>query len=361
MSKNKQGFISILIVFVLVLVLVGVGIFFYINSNRNSQPGLDFASDGIIVTQPKVTPDPTPFPFKELTIPYLRDREYVSKLGNLVKYSENSSYTAYLTSYESDGLNINGYLTIPKGEQPGRGFPAIVFVHGYIPPTIYNTTSNYVSYVDYLAKNGFVVFKIDLRGHGKSEGEAGGAYYSGDYVVDTLNARAALQSADFVNQDAIGLWGHSMAGNVTFRSFVAAQDIPAIVIWAGAVYTYEDFSEYRISDNSYRPPGTDSERQKKRELLRETYGEFEPNDDFWKQVPATNYIEGVNGALQIHHAIDDTVVSIGYSRNLMTLLEQTKVEHELFEYPSGGHNLTGSSFTKAMQRTVDFYNSKLLE
>lgn len=52
-----------------------------------------------------------------------------------------------------------------------------------------------------------MVFKIDLRGHGESEGEAGGGYYSDDYIQDTLYARAVLQSTDFVDGDNIGLWG----------------------------------------------------------------------------------------------------------------------------------------------------------
>ena len=177
-----------------------------------------------------VSPTPTPFPFSEMTIPAMRSRGYDSKLNELSKYSENSSYTSYLTSYGSDGFKINGLLTIPKGNKPTDGYPAVVFVHGYIAPTIYKTTERYGDYVNYLARNGFVVFKIDLRGHGDSEGDASGAYYSADYVVDTLNAYSALQNFDVVNPKTIGLWGHSMSGNVVFRAFTVKPEIPAVVI-----------------------------------------------------------------------------------------------------------------------------------
>lgn len=304
------------------------------------------------------TPTPTPIPFEELTIPHLRNRDYKSELSDLRQYSDNANYTSHLTSYDSDGLNVNGLLTIPKGEMPDGGWPAVVFVHGYIAPTIYRTTERYNDYVNYIARNGFVVFKIDLRGHGESEGVPGGAYNSSDYVIDTLNARAALSSADFVNPQRIGLWGHSMAGNVTFRSMVA-QNIPAVVIWAGAVYTYEDMQQFGIDDNSYRPPEVDSERQRKREELRAAHGNFSADSEFWNMVVPTNYLSGVTGALQIHHAIDDTVVDVGYSRNLMSVLDNSSITHELFEYPSGGHNLTGASFTQAIQRIVEFYREKL--
>lgn len=304
-------------------------------------------------------PSATPFPFSEMTVPFLRSRNYESKLGELVKLSENSNYTSYLTSYTSDGLKINGLLTIPVGNKPAGGFPAVVFVHGYIPPWQYQTTTRYVDHVDFLAKNGFVVFKIDLRGHGNSEGQAGGAYFSEEYVVDVLNARAALASSDFVSLDKIGLWGHSMAGNIVSRAMVAAPDIPAVVIWAGAVYSYVDLVEYGISDNSYQPPPNDSERQRRRRELFAKYGEPTVESEFWKQVAVASYLNDLKGAVQINHVIDDNVVDIAYSRNLNSLLNKTNVVHELNEYSSGGHNITGASFNLAMQDTVDFFKQHL--
>lgn len=306
-------------------------------------------------------PTPTPFPFQELTIPYLRGREYDSSLGEMQLLSKKQSYSEYLTSYDSDGFKVNGLLTIPNESSPQEGWPAIVFVHGYIPPSLYKTTEKYTAYVDSLAKNGFVVFKIDLRGHGDSEGEAGGAYYSSDYVIDTLNARSALQSLESIDSQNIGLWGHSMAGNVVFRSLVVAQDIPAAVIWAGAVYSYEDFQEFRISDNSYRPPTDTSNRKRKRDELFAEYGEFDSQSSFWKQVAPTNYLDGVQSALQIHHAINDSVVDIGYSKNLSLILDGTDIPHELFEYSNGGHNIEGASFSSAMERTIEFYKKNLSE
>lgn len=298
--------------------------------------------------------------FADLTIPYLRNRDYSSNLGELTPYESAGNFDTYLTNYDSDGLKVNGLLTKPIGAKPKDGWPAIVFVHGYIAPSVYKTTEKYVDYVNYLAKNGFVVFKIDLRGHGESEGEPGGSYYSSDYIIDTLNARAALKQTDFVNPKAIGLWGHSMAGNVTFRAFVTAKDIPALVTWGGAGYTYEDLRTYGLNDNSYRPPSTSNERQRRRSELRELYGEYDSSSGFWQQVSPINYLEGVEGAIEIHHAKDDSVVNIGYARDLMKQLDGSKIPHTLYEYSSGGHNLSGTSFSIAMQRTVEFYKKHLI-
>lgn len=341
---------------ILVLIIIAAGIVFFLL--KNSSRAQNLVSSQIDVTQ-KLMPESTPIPFVELTIPYLRERKYESKLGELSLVSNNGSYNSYLTSYSSDGFKINGLLTKPVSTIPEGGFPAIVFVHGYIPPSQYATLERYTDHVDYLARNGFVVFKIDLRGNGESEGEAGGAYYSSDYVIDTLNAYAALQSTEFVNPNKIGLWGHSMAGNVLSRSFAVKPEIPAVVIWAGAGFSYLDLAEFGIQDSSYRPQPSDSERQRKRAQIRQVYGDPKDGNPFWEMVAFTNYLNDLKGAIQLDHAIDDQTVSIEYSRSLNKLLDQTKVSHQLNEYPNGGHNMTGASFTQAMQNTVEFFNKYL--
>jgi uncharacterized protein len=138
------------------------------------------------------------------------------------------------------GLKIYGLLTVPYADPPEGGHPAIVFNHGYIPPTVYVTTERYIAYVDWLARAGYVVFRIDYRGHDRSEGEASGAYGNPGYTVDVLNAVAALQQYPGVNPQKIGMWGHSMGGYLTLRSMVISPDIKAGVIWAGVVASYPD-------------------------------------------------------------------------------------------------------------------------
>jgi dipeptidyl aminopeptidase/acylaminoacyl peptidase len=331
-------------------------LFFIMNSRFNEEKN---KTD--LPQSSQITPSPTPYPFREFTIPYLREKEYKSSIKNKIVAFENATYTAYLADYDSDGLKINGLLTEPKGNMPAGGWPAIVFIHGYIPPSQYETNGTpYSTYIDYLARNGFVVFKIDLRGHGDSEGQPGGAYFSADYVVDALNAYAALQNTDFINPEKIGLWGHSMAGNVSLRAFAAKPDIPAVVIWAGAVYSYTDRTKYGINDASYQPSQNTSERQKMRERLTATHGaDYDPDNIFWREFVPTNYLKDMTGAIQLNHAVDDAVVDIGYSRDLTKLLDETTIPHELHEYQSGGHNISGASFETSMQNTVKFYRTYL--
>ncbi len=357
---KRQRVLVFAFLFVLGIFLLGM----YLVSQSETKQEIDsnqsnpFSSvSRMILPQPEFADDPFAF----MTIPFLRSRNYQSTLGELEPASGNSDYSTYITNYSSDELEIQGLLTIPSGDMPQAGWPAIVFVHGYIPPNEYETLERYSEYVHFLARNGFVVFKIDLRGHGESEGEPGGAYYSGDYVIDTLNARAALVRSDFVDPERIGLWGHSMGGNVVFRSLVAQPEIPAAVIWAGAVYTYDDFREYGIQDSSYQPPQSTTSRSQDRQRLFERHGEFDAQNSFWRTVIPTNYVSDLNSSIQVHHAQDDAVVSVRYATNLDSVLDGTSLNHEVWVYQRGGHNITGESFSQAMQRTVEFFREHLPE
>ncbi len=112
------------------------------------------------------TPTPTPHP---LTIASMRQREYPGSDITIEETLEPEvNYQRYLASYQSEGLKIYALLTVPNGEKPPTGWPVIVFNHGYIPPAQYRTTERYVAYVDWLARNGYIVFRSDYRGHANS-------------------------------------------------------------------------------------------------------------------------------------------------------------------------------------------------
>lgn len=195
---------------------------------------------------PSATPAPTPTPHP-LTLQAMRGREYPGSdivIEQVLPSGDN--YDRYIASYLSEGLKIYALLTVPRGEKPATGWPAIIFNHGFIQPEVYRTTERYVAYVDHLARNGYIVFKSDYRGHGDSEGEANGAYGSPDYVVDVLNALASMKRYPDADPNRIGMWGHSMGGYITLRSMVISRDIKAGVIWAGVVGSYPDlFTRWR--------------------------------------------------------------------------------------------------------------------
>jgi fermentation-respiration switch protein FrsA (DUF1100 family) len=315
-----------------------------------------------------VTPTPTEVTFKvgqDLTLEYLRNLEITgSDITIEKKLADGPNYHQYLASYISEGNKIYALLTVPFGDPPPGGFKAIVFCHGYIPPTVYRTTERYTAYVNYLARSGFVVFKIDYRGNGQSQGEPSGSYFSPGYSIDAIAALKSLQRMDTVDPQGIGIWGHSMAGNLVLRAMEMEPDFQAGVIWAGAVYSYDDFTKYGISDPSYRPPPTQQSgeesgtRRRSREIF-DTYGRPDTSVDYWKAVSLTENIDFLTKPLQLHHAQNDPVVNIGYSMGLAAVLKAHGKEYEFYTYEGGGHNLVSPYFDQAMQRTVAFFKEHL--
>lgn len=332
-------------------------------TSQESTPEAAEATAEFTEAPPESTPEvtaETPFPVaNDLTIAALRELTIEGSDILIEQTLENgANYTRYIASYISEGNKIYGLLTIPFGDVPLGGFKAVVFNHGYIPPDQYRTTERYIAYVDMLARSGLVVFKIDLRGHGDSEGEPMGSYFSPAYTIDAITALRSLQRMDIIDPEGIGMWGHSMAGNLVLRAMLVEPDIQAGVIWAGAVYSYDDFVKYAISDTSFvRRP--DSPGLRRSRAIFDTYGQPNTAEPFWQAVSLTHNIEYLQKPVQLHHAVDDDVVNIGYSRDLADVLLTSGKTYEFYEYDSGGHNIGSPSFDQAMSRTIAFFQQYL--
>lgn len=303
---------------------------------------------------------PAPHP---ISISALRTLSYPgSKIEIISELPATSTHRLYVTSYQSEGLKIYGLLTVPKGEAPEGGWPAIIFNHGYIPPEQYRTTERYEAYVGGFARNGFVVFKPDYRGHGDSEGDPTGAYFSPGYTVDVLNAIASVKQLDYVNSDKIGLWGHSMGGHITLRAISVDPSIKAAVIWAGVVSDYPDFLNRRRSNPSpsFQPsPREATVNRPGRSQLFEQFGTPDQNPTFWQQISPWAGLADEDTPIQLHHAKGDTSVPWEFSQSLADQLNTLGKPNELFIYEGSDHNLSGSTFSLAMNRSVEFFKQHL--
>jgi dipeptidyl aminopeptidase/acylaminoacyl peptidase len=274
-----------------------------------------------------------------------------------------ANYNRYLASYLSEGFKIYALLTVPQGEKPETGWPVVIFNHGYIPPAQYRTTERYVAYVDAFARNGYIVFRSDYRGHGSSEGEAAGGYGSPDYTIDVLNAVASIKNYPEADPDRIGMWGHSMGGHITLRSMVVSKDIKAGVIWAGVVASYPDMLARwrRNNDNDATPtPDPNNSRRRWRQELVETYGTPEENPLFWAAISPNSYLNDLSGPIQLHHGTADHSVPVEFSETLHTQIQAAGKLGEIYTYEGDDHNISGY-FSTAMERSVQFFDLHVKE
>jgi len=305
---------------------------------------------------PTAAPAPAPTPTPELfplSIEAMRQGSYPgSDITIVEELDKGANYRRYYAYYLSEGLKIYALLTVPDGEMPAGGWPGIVFNHGYIPPDVYRTTERYIAYVDRLARAGYVVFRIDYRGHDRSEGEPQGAYGDTGYQVDVLNAVASLKRFPQVNPAQIGMWGHSMGGYLTLRAMVITKDIKAGVIWAGVVGSYSDLMYNWRRDRPSTPPP--SARRWRSEWL-DRFGTPAENPEFWASVSANSYLADLSGPLQLHHGTADEEVPIAFSQKLLEQVQAAGGDVELYTYEGDNHNLS-NYFTLAMDRTIRFFD-----
>lgn len=246
---------------------------------------------------------------------------------------------------------------MPNGAKPTTGWPVIVFNHGYIPPAQYRTTERYVAYVDGFARNGYIVFRPDYRGHDRSEGEATGGYGSPAYTIDVLNAVASMKRYADADPNRIGMWGHSMGGHITLRAMVTTGDIKAGVIWAGVVASYPDLMSRWRRATPWPTPSIPSSARRWRTELTERYGTPEQNPQFWAAISPSAYLADLSGPLQLHHGTADADVPVEFSSNLQAQAQAEAIAMpvEYYEYPGDNHNLS-KSFSTAMQRSVAFFD-----
>ncbi|MEA3376159.1 MAG: alpha/beta fold hydrolase [Chloroflexota bacterium] len=309
---------------------------------------------------PTDTPTPTPTPLHPMSVAYMRQQSYPgSDIVIEETLSPGENYDRYVVSYQSEALKIFGLLTVPQGEPPQSGWPIIVFNHGYIPPDEYRTTERYVAYQDAFARNGYIVFKPDYRGHGDSEGDASSGSRGPGYTIDVLNAVASLQRYPGADPERVGMWGHSMGGSITMRAMVVTDDIKAGVIWAGVVATYEEIFEARPRWVGARPTstpgpeGTLAPTPEPEGLFAS--GMFDENPEFWAAIDPLSYLSDLSGPVQLHHATGDESVPVEFSESVYSRLQEAGQTAELYIYEGDNHDIS-ANFATAARRSVAFFD-----
>jgi len=106
-----------------------------------------------------------------------------------------------VTYVTDSGKTLSGHLYVPNNATPETPAPAIVTIHGYT-----RTSESHGVIALELARRGYVIFNIDMYGHGESEN---GTCGTGEELVDAL---WYLTGLDFVDTEKLGATGHSNGG-----------------------------------------------------------------------------------------------------------------------------------------------------
>ncbi|WP_310554532.1 alpha/beta fold hydrolase [Flavobacterium sp.] len=130
------------------------------------------------------------------------------------------------------GITLAGTLTLPKKE--GK-FPVVVLISGSSPQNRDEEILGHKPFLvlsDHLTRNGIAVLRYDDRGTGESKGD----FKTGTSLDFSTDAQAAvnyLKTRTEINQNQIGLIGHSEGGLIAPMLAAKSKEIAFIVLLAG--------------------------------------------------------------------------------------------------------------------------------
>lgn len=155
----------------------------------------------------------------EVTVPFtqeLRINGFSFRLvyTGLPGYADGEKFTEEPLSFSSQGTELKGTLTLPKGPGP---FKAVLLVHGSGPNDQDSTIGPNKPFRDIaagLASRGTAVFRYEKR-RGIPPGIAAAEYTVKEEVInDALAAAAALRGDRRIARDGLYLMGHSLGGQL---------------------------------------------------------------------------------------------------------------------------------------------------
>lgn len=304
-------------------------------------------------TIPQISKAPDDF-----LIENLRQREFPgSPIVRERVVADTPAFTKYAINYQSDALKITGLMAVPKQPAPvapgraGGKFPTIILNHGYYPTESYRQGDGTSREMDYLSARGYITVAPDYRNHAGSSNFPDVYLTRISYSVDILNLVGSLRREEGVATERIGIWGHSMGGDVTQKAVaVRPNDFNAVVVY-GSMSSIEAENREQIR-TVFRNPGYVAEFDKR-------FGTPQSAPEVYAKLSASTYHKDVTAPFSIHHGTADSQVPFVWSVKLRDQLGAAGKPVEFFEYPGGPHIFQGQQFAEFMNRINTFYDRHL--
>ncbi|HEY3312811.1 MAG TPA: dienelactone hydrolase family protein [Anaerolineales bacterium] len=300
---------------------------------------------------PTWTPEPaattaglliTPSPNSQYGILALRVRQYgggqVENLGNMGNFN---GFTRYHIRYPSDGLNIDGFANIPRGDGP---FPIIIVLHGYTDPSTYETLDYTTDAADNLAGQGYIVLHPSYRNFPPSD--SGDTLFRVGYAIDVLNLIAIVQQSarqpglfEHANPSKIGLWAHSMGGDIALK-------VAEISPYIKAVLLYSSMSGDEKINSKFFKNYTGSP---------ENNLELQASDQEFALISPDHYYQNITAAIQIHHGKADSVVPVSVAEETCQKMKDARLDIRCYYYDGADHTFLRRDTQEFSPRVVTFF------
>ena len=144
---------------------------------------------------------------------YETQGDRLTKLGDINSGIQSDDFCAMepVRFKASDGLTINGYLTVPNGKEK-KNLPVVVMPHDFIWG---RDSWGYDAEVQFLANRGYAVFQVNYRGsggYGKAFRKAGFKQVGGKIQDDITDGVRWLIANKIANPKKIAIFGGGFGG-----------------------------------------------------------------------------------------------------------------------------------------------------
>jgi len=152
---------------------------------------------------------------------------------------------------------LAGTLTLPK---TGFPCPAVILISGTGAHNRDYSIFGHRPFLvisDYLTRQGIAVLRFDDRGVGASSGDRSQAT-SEDYALDVLSGMKFLKDYKDIDQQKIGLVGHSEGGTIAALTAARSSDVAFIVMMGSPGLSGEEYN-YQFEESMGRILGLSNE------------------------------------------------------------------------------------------------------
>ncbi|WP_426100525.1 alpha/beta fold hydrolase [Massilia sp. TSP1-1-2] len=258
------------------------------------------------------------------------------------KYLADHLKTEYGTLKANDGQTLYYSLIKPAGFKANARYP--VYLSTYGGPGAQHVKRSWGDMFDqYMAQQGYVVFRLDNRGSTRRERAFTDVIYGnlGQHEVeDQVTGIDWLGQQSFVDKRRIGVYGWSYGGFMALRLLSAASDKIAAGV-SGAPVT-----DWALYDTHYT----------------ERYLGGTPKGDpaAYKNSGVFAHLDGLKSPLLLMHGMADDNVLFSNTTRLIDDLVNRNVQFELMTYPGAKHGISARAGKRHVQYTIDAFFRKHL-
>jgi dipeptidyl-peptidase-4 len=256
------------------------------------------------------------------------------------KYLSSHLKTEYGTLKANDGQTLYYSIVKPAGFKTGKRYP--VFLSTYGGPHSQHVARKWGNDFDqYMAQQGYVVFRLDNRGSWRRERAFTDAIYNNmgkHEVEDQLAGIDWLGRQSFVDKKRIGVFGWSYGGYMSLRLLAAGSDKIAAGVSVAPV------TDWALYDTHYT----------------ERYMGGTPKGDpaAYKNGSVFAHLDGLKSPLLLVHGMADDNVLFTNSTRLMDDLVNRGIRFDLMTYPGAKHGISSRAGKRHVYGLIEAYFNK---